>query len=235
MSSSTRSGGPDVSAAGYGVEPPARRSEAIPGADQLRILRPASAPPPALTTATTAPASAAARRGGRPLLAVRTARVAAVFAMWTALGVLAGLALAVGGPVLLGGQPMIVRSGSMEPLIHTGDLVVMRTIAPAEIAIGDVITFPDPTGSGRLLTHRVRDLTLAGGIARVTTKGDAVTGREVWEVPAGGAVGRVEYRIWKAGYVITWFKSASGLLLIGAAAAVVIAAWVLVGVWRAER
>jgi signal peptidase I len=122
----------------------------------------------------------------------------------------------------------------MEPLIHTGDLVVVRAIAPGAIQVGDVITFPHPDGSGRLLTHRVRDLAFENGIAHVTTKGDAATGREEWDVPLDGSLGRVEYRVWKAGYVIAWFKSAAALLAAGVVAALALTGWVLVGIWRPE-
>ena len=36
-------------------------------------------------------------------------------------------------------------SGSMQPAIHTGDVVVDESIAPAEARVGDVVTFKDPT------------------------------------------------------------------------------------------
>lgn len=219
-----------MSAAGFGIEPTSLATGRVPGADHLRVYRPGSsrvARPPA---AVVVPAP---RRGTASLL-FRVVRAIVVFAVWASIGVVAALGLAVGGPVLVGGQPLIVRSGSMEPLIHTGDLVVVRTIAPDAIQIGDVVTFPHPDGSGRLLTHRVRDLAFESGIAHVTTKGDAVTGREQWDVPLHGSIGRVEYRVSKAGYVIAWFKSPAALLAAGVAAALALTAWVLAGIWRSE-
>jgi signal peptidase len=155
-------------------------------------------------------------------------------AHWGSLGVATGLAAAVAGPMLLGAQPMMVRSGSMEPLIHTGDLVVVRAIAPDSIEIGDVVTFADPKGSGRLITHRVRDLEIEGDRVTVATKGDAVTSSETWTVPRAGTIGKVEYRIWKAGYVVAWFKSPAALLAVGVAAALALTRWVLLGIWRPE-
>ena len=46
-----------------------------------------------------------------------------------------------------------VASGSMEPQIKTGSLVVTRPVEPDEIAVGDIITFKSASG-GTMITHR---------------------------------------------------------------------------------
>jgi signal peptidase I len=212
-------------------------ADLLPGADQLRVQHTQArswvpaAEPRAHEPDTAGPAPARARRPSR---IGRGARTLGAVATWACLGVIAGVVVAVGAPFLFGAQPLMVRSGSMEPVIHTGDLVVVRTITAEEIEIGDVVTFRAPDNSGRLLTHRVRDLRIEGASMKVTTKGDAVTGTETWMVPRGGTIGRVEYRLWKAGYVVAWARTPAALLAAGAAAAFVVGAWVLVGIWRGD-
>lgn len=60
-------------------------------------------------------------------------------------------------------------TGSMEPAIQTGDLVVSRPIDPAELRPGQVILVNDPDHPGRLRLHRLH----AVDGAELLTKGDA--------------------------------------------------------------
>src|SRR5437899_2420221 len=64
--------------------------------------------------------------------------------LWAALGAGAGLTLAVAGPYVFGGRSFTVMSGSMQPAIDTGDVVIDETIAPRDARVGDIVTFPDP-------------------------------------------------------------------------------------------
>ncbi|WP_087015459.1 signal peptidase I [Leucobacter sp. 7(1)] len=74
-------------------------------------------------------------------------------------------------------RPHNVISGSMEPGIPTGSLLVTRPISGPEIQVGDVITTPRPSGDG-LVTHRVREITELesdAGVYEMTMRGDANT------------------------------------------------------------
>lgn len=131
--------------------------------------------------------------------AVRAGGVAACVAklvMWVILGVGAGIAAAVVAvPLALGMHPFTVLSGSMQPAVATGDVVVAETIAPREARVGDVLVFPDPSGKGRMITHRVRSIRVTGATADVVTRGDANRAGERWRVAAAGEIGRVVYRL----------------------------------------
>ena len=61
-------------------------------------------------------------------------------------------------------------SGSMEPRIHVGDIIVTRTIPAASLHEGQVVTVSDPDHPGRTRTHRVLRRE-AGGV--LVLKGDA--------------------------------------------------------------
>jgi signal peptidase I len=59
-------------------------------------------------------------------------------------------------PVVLGWQPQLILTGSMEPRIMPGDLVVTRPVDPTTLHLGQVVTVTDPDHSdGRTRTHRI--------------------------------------------------------------------------------
>jgi signal peptidase len=64
-----------------------------------------------------------------------------------------------------------VRSGSMNPALEVGDLVVTRLVDPSEIEAGDVITVA--TGGRAILTHRVVAVQATDDGPVFTTRGDA--------------------------------------------------------------
>lgn len=106
--------------------------------------------------------------------------------------------------LMTGGRALIVRSGSMEPAISTGDIAVTRTIAPGEANVGDIVTFKDPTRNGELVTHRVIEVKAQDANVAFVTRGDSNTGIERWKVSSDGSIGRVSFRIPKAGYAVVW-------------------------------
>lgn len=129
-------------------------------------------------------------------------------------GVVAGLALALLGPLAFGGRTFAVLSGSMEPTLHVGDLVLEKKVAAPDIHVGDIVTFRSPDDAGKLITHRVRRVLIADGTVKVTTKGDANLSPERWTVPADGTVGRALGRVPKVGYLLVWTRSPAGRMLL---------------------
>ena len=106
-------------------------------------------------------------------------------AVWTVLGFAVTIAVvAVAAPVALGWRPLAVLSGSMTPTLRTGDEVIVRPVRAESLRIGDVVTFPDPSRDGVLVTHRVRALRIVDGTAHVTTRGDAGSDRSTATPPS---------------------------------------------------
>ena len=153
---------------------------------------------------------------------------------WASFGFLASLVLAIGLCSLVGFRALTVLSGSMEPAIDTGDLVIGSWIAPAEARVGDVVTFREP-GAHRLITHRVRSVRVVNGRVRVITRGDANNTSERWSVPTDGRISRVEYRVPKAGYVKAWLGSRYGRLGLITIPAFLLGILELVRIWRPRR
>jgi len=127
-------------------------------------------------------------------------------------GVAAALALAFVASTVLGYQHFTVMSGSMEPTISTGDVVVDRRISPLAARVGDVVTFPDPGGTGRLISHRVQSVHVGDGTVYFETKGDANNDVQKWTAPADGSIGRVVADVPKIGYLLFWLSGRWGRL-----------------------
>lgn len=128
------------------------------------------------------------------------------------MGIGLGLGLAVLAPAVAGYRSFTVLSGSMEPALRVGDVVMDEPVAARDVRPGDVVTFPDPGQGGRLITHRVEALRVSGATAEVTTRGDANNAVERWSIPAAGHVGRVVYRLPMLGYVLVGARSPLGRL-----------------------
>jgi signal peptidase I len=172
--------------------------------------------------------AASARFGGR------LARAALTLVIWLALGFAVCLTATIALPTLFGYRALTVVSGSMEPTVETGSVVLDKVIAPLEANPGDVVTFPDPTRDGRLVTHRLRSRRVDGALAYMVTKGDANDAVERWTVPVDGRIGRVAYQVPKLGYARALISTRMLRLgLLGAALA--FGALLLLDVWRPRR
>ena len=176
-----------------------------------------------------APAPAPARSASRGL---------AQFATWLIVGVFCGTLALVAAPRFAGMTSLTVLSGSMEPVLSTGDVVIGKRVPMSDVHAGDVITFTDPERRGSTITHRVRGVELANGRASVVTQGDANSGQERWVSDADGEVARVVLRIPAVGYVTTWAGTRDGrlaLVAIPAGLLVLLELFGLRAAWRVPR
>jgi signal peptidase len=162
----------------------------------------------------------------------RALRRTVLFVGWVALGACGGLVLAVGLPNAFHAKSLTVMSGSMEPTIGTGDVVVARQTSPMDVRIGDIVTFRDPLNHERLITHRVREMHVKGDDVVFTTRGDANTGEEHWAIAKTGTIGRVAYHVPRLGYFMVWFHSTYGLLLLIVLPSLLLGASELWRLWR---
>ncbi len=135
-----------------------------------------------------------------------------------AVAAVATLSLGVSGALVAGRvndyKYLTVLSGSMVPQMQVGDLVIDESVKATEVRAGQVITFRDPEGGRRLITHRVRSVTPAGEFIDIVTKGDNNNAVESWQMPADGEVGRVVARVPKLGRVLGMANGKTGRLLL---------------------
>ena len=129
-----------------------------------------------------------------------------VLAVVLGLGVLAGTPL----PRKLGYTPMTVASGSMEPTIPTGSVVLVDTVDAASIKVGDVITYKS---NKTFTTHRVIKLVSTDTGPAFQTQGDANATPDPTPITPDLLEGRVMFHIVGAGYFVQFVGSPVGKLL----------------------
>jgi signal peptidase len=122
---------------------------------------------------------------------------------------------------LLGYEVKVVKSGSMEPAIMTGGIVVIKPSAAYNV--GDVVTFGKDTRNSIPVTHRVIEKTGEGSSASYLTKGDANEDNDPQAVLARDIIGKVALTLPYVGYVIEFARTPWGFLtLIGIPALVIV-------------
>ncbi|MEV7431726.1 signal peptidase I [Nocardioides sp. NPDC092400] len=93
------------------------------------------------------------------------------------------------GPHLLGYRTSTMLTGSMEPGIMPGDVVVTTPQPAADVAVGDVITYQIPVEDHRVETHRVVEVIHGeDGSVAVRTKGDNNENADPWVATLEGDI-----------------------------------------------
>lgn len=119
------------------------------------------------------------------------------------------LALAAGAfiiPMLFGAKNMAVISGSMEPAIPVGSMVMVREVNPKELVTGDVITYKM---GGTNVTHRIAEINAEK--EQIVTKGDANDSQDVNPVAFQNVVGKIWFHVPYLGYLSVYSKTPLGI------------------------
>ena len=139
---------------------------------------------------------------------------------------LLGLLLAVAVLKFFGYQSFVIYSGSMEPTVKVGSLLLTRPVDVEDLRVGDVITYRSP-GNHTTLTHRIVSIRQEDGDWVFQTKGDANPEPDPREVILRGQVTKMAFGIPYLGYVVDFARSTAGIalfLLVPAAGLVLIQA-----------
>lgn len=118
------------------------------------------------------------------------------FAGWTALFVLLSLIVAFFFG-WLPAYPVVVATGSMEPAIGAGDVVILCRTDPAALEVGDVIQYQS---DGCTVIHRIVE---KDGDTFIT-QGDANNAPDLRPVEREQVLGRVTGTLPDAGWFILW-------------------------------
>jgi signal peptidase len=125
-------------------------------------------------------------------------------------------------PRVLHWDMQVVMSGSMEPAMPVGSVVLVRPVDPEAVAVGDIITFRQQ-GSPDFVTHRVVEVLEEESLS-FRTRGDANEEPDTSLVPASALRGRVWVTIPYLGYVAQHAHQPWGfLLLVGVPGGLIIA------------
>lgn len=106
-----------------------------------------------------------------------------------------------------------VMSGSMEPAIHTGSVVITQIIQPAKLRKGDVISYTANNDESATITHRLVNIKSKKNSLVFNTKGDANKTNDPDEITPQRIKGKVLVSIPFLGYVLEWLKTPLGFII----------------------
>jgi len=141
-----------------------------------------------------------------------------------------------GQRVVFGHPVMTIISGSMNPTIPVGDIVVDAPVTAAQASdlhVGQIISFRAAPGSAEFITHRIVAVRVQNGAVSYITKGDANNSADSTPRPASDVIGLYHFSIPRGGYVLVAMHTPRVLIMLLASALL----WIVAGVsfWIAAR
>lgn len=141
-------------------------------------------------------------------------------------------------PRLAGATPYTVLTGSMEPGLSPGTLVVVKPTPATDLSAGDVITFQPYSGNPAVVTHRIEGVFYdAQSQMRIYTKGDANNVADDWVLVPEQVRGRVWYSVPQLGRVNSLLsgEARSVLVTVGGVALAGYALWMFGSAFRERK
>ena len=126
-------------------------------------------------------------------------------------GVAVLLAVALVGVRLIGLQPFVVLSGSMEPTYHVGSLIYVKDVDYQELKVGDPITYL--INEKTVVTHRIIEVLVDEedpDTIRYFTQGDANEAPDGTSVHYKNIIGKPVFSVPYLGYVSNYIQNPPG-------------------------
>lgn len=111
-----------------------------------------------------------------------------------------------------------IVSESMEPTLEINDVVISQKCEPSQLQIGDIITFEQ---DGRIISHRILDITSTNSVIKFETKGDNNEIPDPDIVDSGQVYGKVLFKIKRIGKIISYIQNVRGFINIAIFAVIV--------------
>ena len=113
-------------------------------------------------------------------------------------------------PDFFGIKPFVVITGSMEPAVYGGDLVITKAIDPSKLKADDIISFKN---GNSVITHRIVELTEKEGAPAFITQGDANNARDGDTVTYSQVEGIYLFKIDGLGNLAMFMQTPVGMLI----------------------
>lgn len=108
-----------------------------------------------------------------------------------------------------------VLTGSMGPKISKGSVVINQWLDQKNLKVGDIITYQHPSDKKIIyITHRIVEIDKTGLLWRFETKGDANPAADFGLVTQASIEGKAIITIPFIGYLIEFFKTPVGFILV---------------------
>lgn len=135
------------------------------------------------------------------------------FLSWLFIGILVILVFFTLGSntsILGGYKSFLVQSGSMEPTIMTGDIIIIHQ--NDQYIKNDVVTFQNL--ENRIVTHRIAEIAEKRGRTSFITKGDANRSKDEDTISPSNVLGKVVFIVPRFGFLVAFAKSLPGLIVL---------------------
>ena len=136
-------------------------------------------------------------------------------------------------PKLMGYKVYTVITGSMEPAIPSGSLVLVLEKAPETIETDEVIAYYSSIDTGSIITHRVvTNKTVSG---EFITKGDANEAEDMLPVSYDNVIGVVKLSVPYLGQIMSALATNTGKVLAVCAIVAAILFHIVAGILKSEK
>ncbi len=213
----------------FGSRPAQTRENA-----RIRLIRHLAGLPPSNVAAASPQTQATARTSVKPAPAstpkqknIPKKNKSAFLRIWNVfttllVAVVVVLAVTLAGVRLVGLQVFTVLSGSMEPVYHVGSLIYVKTIDPADLVVGDDISFM--LDEDTVATHRIVGIVPDENdpsVLRFRTKGVANEQEDGSLVHYKNVIGKPIFTIPYLGYIANYIQNPPGTYIAVSIGAVV--------------
>jgi signal peptidase I len=131
----------------------------------------------------------------------------------------------------LGWRIDAVNSGSMEPELRVGSVVIIKPVDPETIVVGDIITYRIPSIDNTMVTHRVIEIKQSTSLY-FQTRGDANLKADPFIVSGSDLIGKLWVNIKGLGPFIEFLKTIYGFVLTVILPGIVLLSLYALSVWR---
>ena len=134
-----------------------------------------------------------------------------ILGIFLVIGIIVGISLL---PIKNNFKILTVMSGSMEPKIKTGELIIVSP--KADYNIGEIISFKVRGSDNKetTITHRIFEKNIIRDQATYVTKGDANNTPDNNKIAKDQIIGRFIFGVKYVGYLIAYVKTPLGLIII---------------------
>jgi len=121
--------------------------------------------------------------------------------------------LAITSKFSIGGfKVLVVKSGSMEPTIKTGSIVVSKLFS--DYNVNDIITYKNNDQTSETTTHRIIQKKYQENVYNFLTQGDANNSPDSSFINQNRIIGKVVISVPYLGYVTSFVRTLPGLIII---------------------
>lgn len=117
------------------------------------------------------------------------------------------------GPRLMGMDFFTIYSGSMDPALPVGSVIIVRSVEASHIKVGDIIAFKTGTRVDETVVHRVVEVINGSNSISFRTAGDDNTTPDGSAVLAENIVGQGCFHLPFLGYISDFVRTKLGCIL----------------------